>query len=204
MHAPCSTRRARTAPGLRTTSASSSWRSRLRVDPPLGSPGACSAAMPPTTRTPMSRALLRLAALPLSMCMTLAACQSTPPPASGDAPMPESDARVRIQGEAVYFEKILMPEGSSLRVQLLDNRLAGTPQAVLAEEVTTVGAGPYEFAIDVPRMRLREDGQYALQASVSMPDGSLRFATASPVPVVIGADAMDMHLGRVRLHHVQP
>lgn len=118
--------------------------------------------------------------------------------------MPESDARVRIQGEAVYFEKILMPEGSSLRVQLLDNRLAGTPQAVLAEEVTTVGAGPYEFAIDVPRARLRQDGQYALQASVSMPDGSLRFATASPVPVVIGADAMDMHLGRVRLHHVQP
>lgn len=152
----------------------------------------------------MFRALLRLAALPLSMCMTLAACQSAPPPTTGDTSMTESDARVRIQGEAVYFEKILMPEGSRLRVQLLDNQLADTPKAVLAEQVTTVGAGPYEFALDVPRARLREGGQYGLHASVSMPDGDLRFVTETRTPVAIGADALDVHVGRVRLHHVQP
>lgn len=152
----------------------------------------------------MSRALLRLAALPLSVCMTLAACQSTPPPYTGTTPMTESDARVRIEGEAVYFEKILMPEGSRLRVQLLDNLLADTPQAVLAEQVTTVGAGPYEFALDVPRARLREGGQYGVHASVAMPDGTLRFVTESRTPVVLAADALNVHVGRVRLHHVQP
>ena len=117
--------------------------------------------------------------------------------------MSESTASVRIQGEALYFEKILMPEGSQLRVQVLDNQLADTQQAVLAEQVTTVGAGPYEFAIEVPRAKLREGGQYGLHASVSMPDGSLRFVTDTRVPVNIGAGALDVHVGQVRLRHVQ-
>lgn len=153
----------------------------------------------------MSRALLRLAALPLCASALLAACQSAPPPpASGDASMTESTASVRIQGEAMYFEKILLPQGSQLRVQVLDNQLADTPQAVLAEQVTTVGPGPYEFAIDVPRARLRDGGQFGLHASVSMPDGSLRFVTDTRVPLNIAVDTMDVHVGRIRLTHVQP
>lgn len=118
--------------------------------------------------------------------------------------MSESTAQVRVQGEAVYFEKILMPAGSQLRVQLLDNQLADTQQAVLAEQVFTVGAGPYEFAIDVPRAQLRDGGRYGLHVSVSMPDGELRFVTDTRVPVEIGSNALDVHVGRIRLHHVQP
>ncbi|MET0329220.1 MAG: YbaY family lipoprotein [Luteimonas sp.] len=118
--------------------------------------------------------------------------------------MPDSDASVRIQGEAVYFEKILMPEGSRLRVQVLDNQLADTPAAVLAERVTTVGAGPYEFVIDVPRTKLRDGGQYGLHASVSMPDDSLRFVTDTRVPVAISATSLGAHVGQIRLRHVQP
>lgn len=153
----------------------------------------------------MSRALLRLAALPLCASALLAACQTAPPPtASGTAPMTESTESVRIQGEAMYSEKILLPEGAQLRLQVLDNQLADTPQAVLAEQVTTVGPGPYEFAIDVARSKLRDNGQYGLHASVSMPDGSLRFVTDTRVPVNIAADTTDVHVGRIRLTHVQP
>lgn len=153
----------------------------------------------------MSRALLRLAALPLCASALLAACQTTPPPStSGTASMTESTESVRIQGEAMYFEKILLPEGAQLRVQVLDNQLADTPRAMLAEEVTTVGPGPYEFAIDVPRAKLRDNGQYGLHLSVSMPDGSLRFITDTRVPVNIAADTVDVHVGQIRLVHVQP
>ena len=151
----------------------------------------------------MPRALRHLAALPLCAALSLAACQSSPP-TTGDTPMQESTATVRIQGEALYFEKILMPEGSQLRVQILDNQLADTQRAVLAEQVTTVGAGPYEFAIDVPRAKLRANGQYGLHASVSMPDGSLRFVTDTRVPLNIAADTVDVHVGTIRLRHVQP
>lgn len=151
----------------------------------------------------MPRALRHLAALPLCAALSLAACQSSPP-TTGDAPMQESAATVRIQGEALYFEKILMPEGSQLRVQILDNQLADTQRAVLAEQVTTVGAGPYEFAIDVPRAKLRPGGQLGLHASVSAPDGSVRFLTDTRVPVSIGDGALDVHVGQVRLRHVQP
>jgi len=151
----------------------------------------------------MSRALLRLAALPLCASAMLVACQTTPP-TSGTAPMTESTERVRVQGEAMYFEKILLPEGSRLRVQVLDNQLADTQQAVLAEQVTTVGPGPYEFTIDVPRAKLRANGQYGLHVSVSMPDGSLRFVTDTRVPVNIAADTVDVHVGSFRLRHVQP
>jgi len=151
----------------------------------------------------MPRPLRHLAALPLSAALSLAACQSSPP-MTGDVPMQESATTVRIQGEALYFEKILMPEGSQLRVQVLDNLLADTQQAVLAEQVTTVGAGPYEFAIDVPRAKLRPGGQFGLHASVSAPDGSVRFLTDTRVPVSIGDGALDVHVGQVRLRHVQP
>lgn len=153
----------------------------------------------------MSRALLRLAALPLCACALLAACQTAPTsPVSGTAPMTESTERVRIQGEAMYFEKILLPADAQLRVQVIDNLLSDTPQAVLADQVTTVGPGPYEFSIDVPRAKLRDNGQYGLHASVSMPDGSLRFVTDTRVPVNIAADTVDVHVGRIRLTHVQP
>lgn len=118
--------------------------------------------------------------------------------------MPDTDARVRIQGEAMYLEKILLPEDTRLRVQVIDTRLADTPGAVVAEQLTTVGNGPYEFAIDVPRARLRNDGLYGLHASVLMPGGELRFVTDTRVPLTIGADSTDVHVGRVRLRHVQP
>lgn len=148
--------------------------------------------------------LFRTCMAPMLTALALAACQTTPPAAPESAVMPDTDARVRIQGEAVYFEKILMPEGARLRVQLIDNQLADTPQAVLSEAVTTVGNGPYEFAIDVARGQLREGGRYGLHVSVSMPDGALRFVTDTRVPVTIAADSLDVHVGRIRLRHVQP
>ena len=152
----------------------------------------------------MPVALFRACMAPMLAALALAACQTTAPAAPESTVIPDTEARVRIQGEAVYFEKILMPEGSQLCVQLIDNQLADTPRAALAEQVTSVGSGPYEFQIDVPRARLREGGLYGLHASVSMPDGALRFVTDTRVPVAIAADSVDVHVGRIRLRHVQP
>lgn len=151
----------------------------------------------------MPRAPLHFATAPLFAAL-LTACQTPAAPHTPGTAMTESDARVRIQGEAMYLEKILLPAEARLRLQVVDERQAGTASAVLVEQVTTVGNGPYAFAIDVPRARVRADGQYGLHAAVLVPDGGVRFATAATVPLTIDPDSTDLHVGRVRLHHVQP
>lgn len=153
----------------------------------------------------MSMPALRFRRAVVLTALVLAACQTpSPPHTAGAAAMPDADAHVHVQGEAVYFEKILMPEGSRLRVQVIDGQLADSPQAVIAEQVTTVGNGPYDFGIDVPRARVRAGGMLGLHASVSMPDGALRFVTDTRVPVTIAPDDIDVHVGRIRLRHVPP
>lgn len=155
----------------------------------------------------MSRTLVRFLALPLSVAALMTACQ-THPSATGATPptgtAPATGAQVRVHGEAIYFEKMLLPEGNRLRVQVIDTQLADSPQAVIAEQVSTVGNGPYAFELDVPRQRLRAGGRYGLHASLTMPDGALRFVTDTRVPLTIGEDSTDVHIGRVRLRHVQP
>ena len=149
----------------------------------------------------------------LSAAGLLAACQSpagTPVPGqsnaatSGETAMQANQqspaGTVDIRGRAFYLEKILVPDGSTLHVQLLDNQLADTPDAVLAEREITVGNGPYDFSLPVPAAKLRAGGSYGLHAGLRMPDGSLRFVTDTRVPVDPGA-ATPVEF---RMVHVQP
>ncbi|WP_337245613.1 YbaY family lipoprotein [Luteimonas sp. gir] len=156
--------------------------------------------MSPTRPFP-KLARITAAVLPVAL---LGACQTPAPTvAAGAPPMTDSvpQPSLTLQGEAVYFEKILMPEGSRLDVRLVDPARTGEAR-VLAERSTTVGAGPYEFALDVPRARLT--GAAALEITVSMPDGAPRFRTEDAMPVAIDPSSAGLHVGRVRLHHVQP
>jgi uncharacterized lipoprotein YbaY len=144
--------------------------------------------------------------LSLLLCAAslLAACQSpvagSAAPSTGDTLMPADSGTLMVRGRAMYLEKILMPEGSTLRVQLIDDQLADTPDAVIASRDIEVGAGPYDFTLPVERAKLRENGMYGLHASVSMPDGSLRFVTDTRVPVQPGQSG----IVEFRLVHVQP
>ncbi|MEN5061053.1 YbaY family lipoprotein [Luteimonas sp. TWI1416] len=145
----------------------------------------------------------RIAAAALSVAL-LGACQTPAPTVAAGAPsmtdtMPQPS--LTLQGEAVYFEKILMPEGSRLDVRLVDPARTGEAR-VLAERSTSVGAGPYAFELVVPRARLQ--GAVALEIAVSMPDGTPRFRTEDAVPIAIDPANVGVHVGRVRLHHVQP
>ncbi|MCD9029627.1 YbaY family lipoprotein [Luteimonas sp. BDR2-5] len=152
--------------------------------------------------------------IPLSLLLSaaclLAACQSpagqtgTAATASGETGMnatdPATTGTVEIHGRAFYLEKILVPEGSTLRVQLLDNQLADTPAAVIAEREVSVGSGPYDFTLPVDAAKLRAGGSYGLHAGLTMPDGSLRFVTDTRVPVQPGA----AETVEFRLVHIQP
>lgn len=120
--------------------------------------------------------------MPLSACPKAdngPAPDNTP---SGEQAMP---AQHVITGNATYREKIKMAPGASLRVQLIDNLLADSPQAVIAE-VTVEGidhGSPIPFTLPFEPAKLRANGQYGLHASMYDVSGDLMFVTDTRVPV---------------------
>lgn len=146
----------------------------------------------------------RLIASAVSACVLLAACQATEPPestplspAASAAPatgMPGGDhsdtpsETARLQGRATYRERMLPPPGSVLTVQLIDNLLADTPKAVIADTtVTGIAAPPFAFELTYPVDALRDNGMYGLHAALRGPDGRLLFVTDTRVPVTPGS-----------------
>jgi putative lipoprotein len=140
---------------------------------------------------------LALAALTAS----IVACQATTPkkdrPDIPDGPPPpdmvaptEAAAMTTITGTALYFEKIALGEGFTLRVQLVNTLLADTPTAVVADQTFPAGRGspmPFKLAVDASKLDARM--RYALSASVRGPEGKLVFVTDTAVPVDVKAAA---------------
>ena len=127
----------------------------------------------------------------LALGMSLSACpkadnapksDSTP---AGEQAMPAQNV---ITGNATYREKLKMAPGASLRVQLIDNQLADSPQAVIAETtVTGIDHGsPIAFTLPFDPAKLRANGQYGLHASMYDVSGELIFVTDTRVPVTPG------------------
>ena len=130
-------------------------------------------------------------------------CQSPSAPANGDtdtnANENTSDAHTTIRGSAFYREKILLPRDVELRVQLIDNQLADTRQAVVAQQTFRgIPGPPYAFALDYDPAKLRNNGSYGLHAGLYSPGGELLFVTDTRVPVTPGdEDTVEFRLTRV-------
>lgn len=125
----------------------------------------------------MTRRLSGLLLVP-ALALSLAACQSTPADASsGGSGGPSEHV---ITGTATYLERVKMPPGASLHVQLIDNQLADTPKAVLSEiTMKDVAGPPYHFTLPYDPDNLRDVGVYTLNATLYGPDGQLWFATTT-------------------------
>ena len=136
---------------------------------------------------------MRTIRFPLTLCLLLCACQPGPRPGSDSAPQQGVDAMPQsvIHGRATYRERIKMPPGADLVVQLVDNQLADTQQAVIASvQLDDVAGPPYDFTLPYDAARLRANGMYGLHASLRGPDGELWFVTDTRVPVTPGSDAL--------------
>ncbi len=137
----------------------------------------------------------------IALAMSLAACQPGSDSGSAStAPTPPlTQGAHAITGSAGYRERIMMPPGSSLRVQLIDNLLADTPNAVLADMTFKDLSGPpFAFSLPYDPVKLRSGGQYGLHASLIGPDGKLWFVTDTRTPVDPAANApVDLQLVRV-------
>ncbi|MFC3551737.1 YbaY family lipoprotein [Lysobacter cavernae] len=125
--------------------------------------------------------------LAIAIAFSLSACQPQSGKEAATTATPQAATRSThaITGTAIYLERIQMPPGASLQVRLIDNQLADTPQAVLAQVKLDNAAGPpYAFTLPYDAAKLRPDGQYGLLAGLYGPDGKLWFVTDTRAPVV--------------------
>jgi len=120
-----------------------------------------------------------------SVLMTVAALAGCQPQGDTAAAVPSmTQGAHAVTGTATYRERIQVPPGSSLRVQLLDNLLADTPKAILADAtVKDVGGSPIAFTLPFDPAKLRVNGQYGLHATLAGPDGAPMFVSDTRVPV---------------------
>jgi len=131
---------------------------------------------------------MRTSFLPiLAVCIALSACQTG---ADTKTPSPAANEAV-IHGRAFYLERMMLPPDTVLDVQLINDRLADTPTAVIAKQrFTDLKGPPYEFALRYDPKRIESAMGYSLHASLSSGDGHLEFVTDTRVPVTPGSDAV--------------
>jgi uncharacterized lipoprotein YbaY len=120
--------------------------------------------------------------LPIVVAAALAACQSVPATDRTGTPAAREQAELVpvVHGRAFYLERMLMPPGAVLEVQLLDDRVARMSYGDLH-------APPYAFDLPYDPARVEAGGRYSLRATLREADGRLVFATDARVPVVPGA-----------------
>lgn len=137
----------------------------------------------------------------LASGLSLGACQPGPKPDGDASPRQSSAAATQavIRGRATYLERVKMPPGADLAVQLVDLQRADSPQAVIASlQLDDVAGPPYEFTLPYDPTRLRAKGMYGLHASLRGPDGELWFVTDARVPVTPGNnDVIELRMVRV-------
>lgn len=132
--------------------------------------------------------------LPLCAAMLAAACQATSPgvPTSTTSGAPAAaPAAATIHGTATYVERIKMPPGASLRVDVLDAATGARLEGVRVQDV----AGP-PIPFDVPRPPSAAGG-LALRGTLVGADGEAWFETAAPVVVPPGNAAVELRMRRV-------
>ena len=92
------------------------------------------------------------------------------------APAGGGAAGARVTGTVTYLQRIALPPGAVIKVQLADVSRAGAPAVVLGEQVITAGGRQPPFAFEIPYDPAKIDPRftYAVQARIEN-DGKLLF-----------------------------
>ena len=84
----------------------------------------------------------------------------------------EADAQDKvIEGSVIYRERMMLPRGARVEVQLVDVSLADAPAVVLASAtVTDAAASPVRYRLSYDPALVESGHRYALQARISIDD----------------------------------
>jgi putative lipoprotein len=127
-----------------------------------------------------------MAAAALGALALLAGCATAPAPQPGGpaAPAPSAASGLRVTGSITYLQRIALPEGSEVIVQLRDVSRVDAAAAVLAEQRFRSRSQvplPYELRVDGARIDPRM--RYAVAARIEH-GGKLLFINDKIYPVL--------------------
>ena len=109
--------------------------------------------------------------------MGLSGCGGQEKGMESAAAEPAEPVMATIEGNVTYRERMMLPPGARVEVQLQDVSRADAPAEVLAEvQLTPEGGPPYPFAIEYDKARIQPNMRYALRAKISVGD-QLMFTT---------------------------
>jgi putative lipoprotein len=122
----------------------------------------------------------------------LTACGGGQDSSSDDA-VPGEGVMAFIEGNVFYRERMMLPPGAEVEVQLQDISRADAPATVLASVLLTPDAGPpYDFAIEYDPAGIDSRMRYALRATISAGDQMMFSSTDyidpfgdSPVEILV-------------------
>lgn len=94
------------------------------------------------------------------------------------APGISSASEQVMRGEVLYRERIALPPGALVTVQLADVSLADAPAAVVAEQkISPSGQSPIPFELKFETSAIQQKNTYALQARITFDDQIMFMAT---------------------------
>ena len=89
-----------------------------------------------------------------------------------------------VTGTVFYLERMALPPGAVLTVQLVDVSIADAPAAVIAKETKALTTQvPVPFSIPYDPKKIIKLHSYAVQARIEV-EGKLRFINTAPYPVI--------------------
>ncbi|TPW01907.1 MAG: hypothetical protein FD124_3574, partial [Alphaproteobacteria bacterium] len=108
--------------------------------------------------------------------------------------MPDVSAQVSAAGELYFLERIALPPGAVVRIQLRDVARVGAPALVLAQQEFAAGAGgPYPFSISAPSNVVPANARLTLFAQI-LSAGRLLFITDTNNPVAAAGTTSAMSI----------
>jgi uncharacterized lipoprotein YbaY len=127
-------------------------------------------------------------ALCTALILPLAACQG-------------ADKSVTVKGEASYLEKIVLPPGSMLHVQVVDTRRADKAHVIAEDKFPATGV-PIPFQLEVEAAKIEPNVPYGVRASVRNVNEKLEFASDTATPVDLKSPApLEIQMNRAAGSH---
>lgn len=103
-----------------------------------------------------------------------------------------ADELTRISGTVTYRQRIALPPGSQVTVQLADISLADAPATVLGKTTfITDSQVPLAFSVDYDAAGIRANHTYALQAEIRDSEGKLWFRNTTITLVITNGNPSD-------------
>lgn len=124
---------------------------------------------------------MRTRAAPIILALLLPACGGNHAPAAAPETVVGS-----VGGTVTYLERMAMPPGATLKVQLADVSRADAPAVVISKrEIMPVSQVPIPFTLTYDPKQIVAGHRYVVQARIEV-DGKLRFINTSAYPVTPG------------------